>query len=417
MAQALDRRILGTVYKWTGIPEAHRTPAMDACVQRPARYGGMGILGAEEAMDAAWVASAALVGHKVISALDRFAPLRGGNASIPARLERAFPGVLNARDRLGRLPGVEGSPLEETLRAVGVSGQKGLQKTLMDLKHAAGLARVFDAAEGDKRDWARRARSQAGRGAMAWTQARGHGEDKLENESFALLFKLAVYAPTPVGASEDGCRVCGVAGPHNDKGEHVLRCGETKYELTYKHTALLKFMVQAVRKARPDLRVTTNPVMKETRGFTGKTASILNLEGDMLIETEAGLVLAAVDVVTASLHGGEDAHLQNGVCARVAERVKRTKYKSHLVYEDNLFVPFAVESGGTIGPAGLALVDLLWRDLPDKTLAEKASSKADFFRGLSVVAQRANASKFLAYTRQLAVWGGRARLARGRVAG
>ena len=121
--------------------------------------------------------------------------------------------------------------------------------------------------------------------------------------------------------------------------------------------------------------------------------------------------------MTVSLHGGNEARLKYGVCAREAERSKIQKYKKHLEYDDDLFVPFALESGGTIGPAGLKLVDTLIGGMPDKTSDDKATAKEAFFRGLSVVAQRANADKLLAHARLMLARPGEGRSVAGRVAG
>jgi hypothetical protein len=181
--------------------------------------------------------------------------------------------------------------------------------------------------------------------------------------------------------------------------EHAIRCAATHHVQTQLHTSIVRCFTSLISDIRPDLEVTANPSMPLTEGFQKKEGNLPNLVGDILIRKD-GNTLAVLDITTAALDPNNPrAHLEGGACAKAAEEVKIKKYKAHLVYADHLLVPFAIETGGTIGERGLAFIDSLVAGMPDKSLGEKSLAKARLFRGLSVALHRGIALKLLAHNR------------------
>ena len=228
-------------------------------------------------------------------------------------------------------------------------------------------------------------RSAGGPGAGAWLLPAEEGEEWMPDDEFSVAFHLRLALPLQMPPACAACTRAGVPAAQAQQdplGVHALCCprgpGHTGRHERVKH-AWARVLEDALGAPPP-----VEQVIPEWGAADGREARL-----DLSFALPGGRTRHA-DVTVGHPNGrgsvARAASARDGGLALALERQKRTRYPHPEL------VPLALESGGRMGPAGLALMRTLHGQLPP---GEKAVAMRRAYRRVATALQRAQAQTVL----------------------
>ena len=337
----------------------------------PLREGGLGLPDAKRTAPAALLASA-------VDALPAVA--KAVNASTLEELGARAP-------RLAARVDAATATLERAGLAVQDDVRLGLTQPQAHLQSRLGRALAElekDALLGElPREDRALLRSGGGPGAGTWMLPADEDEEWMPDDEFAAAFHVRLGLPMNMPATCGACTRAGMpdAAQHNNRSVHALCCPRGPSH-TRRHTRVLRAFSSVLEDALGAAPLEEQVVPEWAQD--GVEARL-----DLSFALPGGRTRHADVTVGHPLGRGSDARAaadRDGGLAAALERKKRRRYPHPEL------VPLALESGGRMGPAGVALLRALHSGLPPD---QRAVAMRRAYRRVAMALQRDQAQTVL----------------------
>ena len=379
-ARQVDAEVDAVVFRcMAALPDDPGKEAASRRLHLPLHKGGGGVMGLSNLGDAAYAGSWALISELVTSVL-RGSPAEisvdGDSQQATPWLQALRASVLTLRERwacdVTTLPEVEDL----------------LARSRSKLQSACSLS-----VAGKLHDEAIRAcvspeeeallRGCAHPASRAWLTALTNTRDAaVDNRDFAGAMRLRLGLA--LGVMPARCPFCKVELGEHERGLHAFVCRQTRASLTTRHTAVCYGLRRGLKQV-PGISIRKEPRVSEfARHRPGK---VTEMRADLAVIDGLGAETWLLDPTVSHTEYAARRRGAGPLAMTQAEHDKFQKYNSCFDLTPGLFVPFAFETSGALGPMAMEFLCAM------RQIARDREHPLTLFRMLvhaSVALQRGN---------------------------